>query len=587
MKDKKLIVLLLAVAMAVVPGIAMAREVRNPDTMICASIGGGPESLDPAWSYDTSSAEVIFNIYDTLIFFKGEHADKFMPLIATEVPTLENGLISEDGLTYIFPIRKGVKFHNGDELTPEDVEYTFERMMVQDRSGGPLWMFYEPLLGIQGSRDNEGNITVDFADIDNAIEVQGDNVVFHLEIPYPPFLGIIANAWAGIVSKRSVIEYGGWPGTAETWKEYNDPDTGREVLHARECGSGPYELVRWEAGKEVVMERFDDYWRGPARTKTAVIKYIDEWSTRKLMLLAGDVDIARVYAPNYPEMEGASGIECVKDLPTLTLGALFFNFDINPDGNPDIGSGKLDGKGIPPDFFSDIDVRKGFAYAFDYDTFIEDAFMGEALKPISPIVDGLPYRNPEQEAYLYDRDKAIEHFKNAWDGAVWENGFKFTLMYNTGNVYREIGAMVMKDCIESLNPKFDIEIRPVDWPVYLRELVQHRLTLYIVGWLADYPDPHNFVHPFMHSRGTWGEFQSYDNPRVDELIDKGVRTVDPAEREEIYYELQRIYYEDVPSICVYQEIMRHYRRDWVKGWYYNPIFPSGVTTAYFYDVWKE
>jgi len=159
--------------------IASAQQVRNPGTIIEATIGD-VDSLDPAWAYDTASGEVIINVYEPLIFFDGEKTDKFVPLLATKVPTVENGLVSQDGLTYTFPIRKGVKFHNGEPLTPEDVEYSIERAMVQDRDGGPVWMLYEPLLGVQGSRDEEGNIAIDFEDIDKAVEVEGDNVVFHL-----------------------------------------------------------------------------------------------------------------------------------------------------------------------------------------------------------------------------------------------------------------------------------------------------------------------------------------------------------------------------------------------------------------------
>ncbi|HDD56670.1 MAG TPA: ABC transporter substrate-binding protein, partial [Nitrososphaeria archaeon] len=121
--------------------------IKNPDTMIVATIGE-PETLDPAWAYDTASAEVIFNIYNTLVFFDREHLDKFVPMIAEEVPSVENGLVKDNGLTIIFPIRKGIKTHAGGEITPEDVEYSFERAMIQDRDGGPVWMIFEPLLGV-------------------------------------------------------------------------------------------------------------------------------------------------------------------------------------------------------------------------------------------------------------------------------------------------------------------------------------------------------------------------------------------------------------------------------------------------------
>ena len=580
--------LVIAAGIMLVAGMAVVStaEVKNPDTLIVADIGT-VDSLDPAWAYDTASGARIFNIYETLITFKGGSTDEFVPLLATKVPTVENGLISPDGLTYTFPIRKGVKFHNGEPLTPEDVEYSFERAMVQDRDGGPVWMLYEPLLGIHGSRDGNGNIIIDFEDIDRAVEVEGGSVVFHLKQPYPPFLAILANTWGSIVNKKFCVENGDWPGTADTWKEYNNPEPGKETLHGIACGTGPFKLERWEPGVETVIVRFDDYWRGPARLKRVMWKVVDEWTTRKLMFLAGDADIIYVPHAYVQELEGVKGINVAKNLPTLALSAAFFNFDINPEGNADIGSGKLDGEGIPPDFFADKDVRLGFAYSFDWETYLRDVFHNEALKPVGPIPEGIAYRNPDQETYYFDPAKAKAHFKKAWDGKVWEKGFKFTLLYNSGNTQREIAARIFEENVEALNPKFQIEVRPVDWSAYLKELVNRRLTLFIIGWLPDYADPHNFVHPFMHSQGDFSSFQSYSNPIVDELINRGIRTVDPEKRRSIYYQLQWIYHEDVPSVPLYQELLRHYERDWVHGWYYNPIYPNGEIQGYLYPIYKK
>jgi len=564
---------------------ALAGEVKNPDTFVEATIGT-IDSLDPAWAYDTASGEAIQTICETLIFWKGERTDSFVPLLATEVPSVENGLISPDGLTYTFPIRKGVKFHNGEPLTPEDVEYSIERAMVQDRDGGPVWMLYEPLLGISGSRDAEGNIVIKFEDIDKAVEVKGDSVVFHLKKPYPPFLSILANTWASVVNKKFVVENGGWPGTKDTWKEYNNPAPGKETLHKIACGTGPFKLERWDPGVEIVFVRNDDYWREPAKLKRVIIKIVDEWTTRKLMFLAGDADTIYVPRQYIKELEGVEGIRVYKDLPSLSQGSAFFNFKINPEGNPYIGSGKLDGKGIPPDFFSDKDVRLGFAYSFDYETYLKDAWMGEAIQPTGPIIKGLPFYNPEQEVYYYDPKKAEEHFKKAWGGELWKKGFKLTILYNSGNVQRQTAASIFRDNIEALNPKFRIEIRPVEWADYVRDIVTGKLTLFIIGWLADYPDPHNFVYPYMHSEGTFSKWQSYRNPIVDGLIKRGIEEVNPTIRKRYYDQLQMIYYIDVPGVGLHQPLGRHYERDWVKGWYYNPILPNAGLGGYFYSLSK-
>ena len=560
-------------------------QIKNPDTIIVATIGE-PETLDPAWAYDTASAEVIFNIYDTLIFFDKEHVDKFVPMIAEKVPSVENGLIKDNGMTIIFPIRKGIKTHDGGEITPEDVEYSFERAIVQERDGGPTWMLLEPLLGV-GALEELGDISdpsqaAKIAEmIDKAIEVEGDNVVFHLAKPFPTtvFFQILSQTWSSIVDKECAVKNGAWPGTWDNWVDYHNPEV--PELQETDCGSGPFMLERWEHGKEVSLIRFDNYFLGPAKIKRAVIKRVDEWSTRKLMFLKGDADIVYVPRQHVKEIEGAEGVRVVKNLPTLQVDAIFFTFEVDPK-SPYIGSGKLDGNGIPPDFFKDVNLRKAFAYAFDYDTYIREAWFGEAEHIPGPIPKGLPGFNPDQPKYTYDLKKAEEYFKKALNGEVWEKGFKIVILYNTGNVQRKTAAEILKENVEKINPKFKVEVRAVEWPTYLKAMVKSQLPIFIIGWIADYPDPHNFVHPFMHSSGTFSAFQKYSNPTVDELIEKGKTESDQSKRVEIYKELQKIYYEDVPSFIIDQPLARHYERDWVKGWYYNPIYPG----IYFYALSK-
>jgi len=560
----------------------LKKVVKNPDTLIEAEYGT-IQSLDPHRGYDTASNEAIANMYDTLITFDGAATDKFIPLVAEKVPSFDNGLIKDGGKTYIFPIRKGIKFHNGDVLTPEDVEYSFERAMVTDQDGGAVWMIFEPLLGVGSSRDGDGNIVVSFEDIDRAVEVEGQNVVFRLKNPYPPFLSILAQSWSSILNKDWMIANGAWDGTAENWKKYNNPEQGAETLFDKAMGSGPYKLVRWEPGVQITFERFDDYFRGPAPIKNVVRKVVEEWTTRKLMFTAGDADIVIVDPQYWPEMENMQDIKIYKDLPSLSNRAFFFNMKINAEANPDIWSGKLDGEGIPPDFFKDINLRKAFAYSFDWDTYIEDVYLGYALQPASPIVKGLPFRNPEAPKYYFDLQEAERLFKLAWDGKVWEKGFKMTIMFNTGNETREVACQMIEENVESINPRFQIEIRNVDWGNYLNAMIAQKLTMFIIGWVADYADPHNFVYPYMHSNGDFAKWQSYKNPVVDQLIEEGIKTIDPEKRKQIYYRLEDLYYQDVPSFQVVQPLYREHHRDWISGFVYNPVKEDMI---YYYDLRK-
>jgi hypothetical protein len=137
--------------------------------------------------------------------------------------------------------------------------------------------------------------------------------------------------------------------------------------------------------------------------------------------------------------------------------------------------------------------------------------------------------------------------------------------------------------INGLNPKFHISVQEVAWgSTYLPQMVASMLPVFIIGWLADYPDPDNFVFPFMHSQGTFAAWQQYSNPTVDGLVESGINTPDGPARQQIYYDLQEIYFDDVPSVTIVQPLGRHFERDWVRGWYYNPIYPG----FYFYHAWK-
>ena len=565
-------------------GVAVAQaEIKNPDTFILANYGN-LQTLDPARAYDVTSSQRLWNIYGTLVFFDGPHTDKFKPVLCTEVPSLENGLLSEDGKTYTFNIRKGVKFHEGQEMTPEDVVYSFKRDMLVDPDGGPMWMLLEALTGEGSTRDKDGKIIPGiFEKIDQCVEAKGDQVIFHLPKPYPPFMGILAYSSSVVLSKSWCIANNCWDGKIENAAKYNNPAPGHEPLQKVANGTGPYKMKNWEQNKEFVFERFDDYWGEKPKLKYGIVKYVKEWSTRKLMLQNGDADRVRVDNPYVPEVQEMKNLT-LYEVPLLSVSAAFFCQKVNPAGNPNIGSGKLDGEGIPPDFFSDINVRKAFMHAFDRETYKKDVFNDLVVMPTSPNVEGLPYHK-DVPVYEFDLKKAEECLKKAWDGQVWEKGFKMIITHNTGNEMREAAAHMIAENIMSLNPKFQIEVRNVEWKDYLVQYRNYMFPIFIIGWGADYADPHNFMYTFMSSKGVYGRYMAYQNDEVDRLCDEGIDTIDPAKRAEIYGRLQELWYTEAPALCIYQQIVVRAYRDWVKGYQPNPMLTDA--NEMLADLWKE
>jgi peptide/nickel transport system substrate-binding protein len=601
---------------AAVPG-----EFTSADssTLVYATIGDN-DTFDPAWNYESAGDAIILNVYDQLVTYNGPDATSFVPSLATEWD------VQDGGQTYVFTIREGVKFHNGNDLTPEDVEYTFERGLLQGGTWSPQWLYTEALFGtgvydVAELVDPEGTLDDDpealqAADADalmaacqqvtGAIEVDGNTVVFSLSQPWSPFLATVAQSWGSIIDMEWAMEQGAWDGDCATWQNYygitSDSTPLREVMN----GTGPYMLDHWTPGEETVLAINEDYWRtepvfegGPTgpTIERVVVKGVDEWGTRYAMLQAGDADIADVPRENVAQVDPLLSKLCEWDADAGTFACedtespdqplqlfkghplvertdAFFVFDINVEGgNSFVGSGEMDGNGIPPDFFSDIHMRRAFNYCFDWDAFISDALVGEGVQNVGPLIPGMTGYDPDGPHYSYDTDMCIQELQEAWDGEVWEKGFRFQIAYNTGNVTRQTVAQILQANFYDIDPKFQIEVIGLPWPSFLEAIRGSRIPIFVSGWIEDIHDPHNWAQPFLV--GTYASRQVMPEDMHDEfkeLVSAGVAAGTPEERAEIYKQITQKDYDDVPAIRLAVATGRHYEQRWVEGYYFNPIY---------------
>jgi ABC-type transport system substrate-binding protein len=294
---------------------------KNAGSLIEMTIGDA-ESLDPAWMYDNASLEQARHIYETLIYYSGNSTDTFDPILATDT-----GTFNATDSTLRFTIRSGVTFHSGETLTPEDVEYSFERAMCQDRPGGPIWMFYQALIG----EDVWSYDDTTYAAINASVEVDGQDVVFHLSGAYwaLPFKQVLCGGWASIVEKQWCIDEGDWDGTEADIVNVVHPLLPADTALFDKCnGTGPWKLNKWDSGVEILKEKFTGYWGGTPPFDWVSYKIVEEWSTRKTALLAGDADIVYVPGTNFDEMDTELGLNVFKNLPSLSIDAFFFNMII-------------------------------------------------------------------------------------------------------------------------------------------------------------------------------------------------------------------------------------------------------------------
>jgi peptide/nickel transport system substrate-binding protein len=598
----------------------------RPDTFTWVTYGD-PDTLDINLNYETSGGRLIMNVAEGLIFYDFNDGTKFVPQLATEVPSLENGGISADGLTYTFNIRSGVTFHNGDDLTPSDFEYTYERGLLQSSPDGPQWLLIEPIMGYASGDITEGIADGAYAgdpealkqnatpeelvalceNVKNHIEADdaAGTLTIHLEQPWGPFLATLAQGWGYAMDKEWAMENGAWDGSCDTWvdQEYamtseNDP------LTDKINGTGPYMLDHWTPGEEYVLVANPNYWRQPGdeiwpggpsgvpRIQRIVVKEVDEWGTRFAMLQAGDAEVVTVPVANRPQVDAFVGetcdwqtFECTPNPdnpngplrkwpnePGVERTNVFMNFDLSQaEGvNPYSGSGQLDGNGIPPDFFSDIHVRKAMNYCFDYDAFIADAQNGEGVRNNGPIIKDMLGYNDDGPMYDYDPEKCADEMALAWDGKVAEVGFRFQMEYNTGNVGRQTACQILQTNFAAINPAYQIECLGLPWPTMLRAFRASQLPAVASGWIEDIHDPHNWAQPF--TVGTYGGRTNMPadlRAQFGELVTAGVMESDPGKRAQIYYDLQQLFYDEAVQVVLSQPTNAHYEQRWVQDYFYR------------------
>ena len=532
---------------------------KSPNSKVYTAVSiGDPRTLDPAVAYDSASGGVLSNTYETLVFYDRDQEDKLIPILATELPSVSNGGISQDGMTYTFKIRQGVTFHDGSEMDADDVVFSINRLLVMGL--GPSWMYAELL----DDTDEDGDGIVD-----SITKIDQYTVQFQLKEAAPRFLPIMAYTAGSIVSKDWVSSKG-----------CGVPVSGIEceAIEKEVMGTGPYTMNedyggRWIPDQYVFMQYYPDYWRGwsdSERQSTGIsakgfiesvfVKKNIDPTSRLLELRSGNADYVYV-EPNYvDEALTYDNIAYKSPLPSMTMIQISFTHDI----------ANVDETGAAPssDFFANEDIRKGFCYSFDYDSFINDVVDNRGQQPRGPIPEGMLGYNPNGPQYSYDLSMAEMHFREA---GVWDTGFSVDAYYNLGNDVRLGGLLLLENAIESLNPKFDIEIQGLEWPLFLDKLKTKEIPMFMLGWGADYSDPHNFAHPFLHGAegyypSTYLGFQ-YDD--LDDLIMQAAAEQDPSTREQMYYEIAELEHEKALHIWAYQPTGYRLVKDWVNGWYHN------------------
>ena len=519
-------------------------DVPNPDVLV-VTVNDDVFNLDPAAvNGNDVGMDVILNVYDRLTAIAAEDG-AVIPSLSTEVPSLENGLISADGLTYTFPLREDVVFSDGTDLTAEDVKYSWDRVVEMNLPEGQAQLF-ENVAETRVVDDHTFEVTLGAVDAS--------------------FLAFLAaHPVASVVSQEAVEGNGGVVA--------GQPN---EYMAQNMVGSGPYTLASWERSDRMNFDINPDYWGEPAHLPVRWELIVDSPATGLQAKEYDIVDISPTDVPSIEPIEHAVVDTSILDLQVLQIGM-----------NMNIAEGALPaGDTIPLDFFQDVRVRQAFNYAFNYQGYIDGILGGLGGRGSFILPVEMYGYDPDAPIYPTDPAMAEQLFTEA---GYWEDGFTISIASDQTHEGFTGAALTLKDSIEALNPNFHVNVNAVPEAQFDEILVTDPLPIAMWSYTSSqYSTPDAYLFDSALSDGRYGAVNSfvdgYSDPEAIDALVRSARTeLDEDARLQILSEIQNVLYEEAMWIMPANEGAPSARGEWVTGHIENPMWPRPSQYWAIYD----
>jgi peptide/nickel transport system substrate-binding protein len=540
----------------------------------------GPSTLDPHQAYDGTALAPLENMYETLVTFKGngQNPSEFVPMLATSWG------VSSDGLKHSFTLRSGVKFHSGNTMTCDDAAYSFRRILVSNNGESPAWYLSLPLLGFDYF-DDASKARLTFADLEKAVSCDASGKLqFVLKKKDPAFLAKVRVTSSAIVDSQHAIAGGEWSGTASDLKTAIGKNLGDSYLSGNPSGTGAYKLLKRDA-EQLIFKSFDGYWGGKVKIETVIMKKIENDAARILAVQKGDADeIALDARSSLKQLVGSSGVKIVDNIPSsIIVRMIMMNQNIVKSDL--LGSGKLDGQGIPAKFFSDIHVRRGFASAFNDSRYIKEVLGGKGSKRSMGLPEGYLGYDASLKPITYNLERAKAEFKLAWGGQVWKNGFTVIASHSTGVQIFQSGLELLKAGLEQINPRFKLVVRGRQTGAETEDGAAGKLPMSFTSWYADYPDSDNMLRSIYGTEnGYYSRWLNHGDKKVDQLLDQAYATDDSKKRAALYRQIGQRMNEGVTSILAPADLSFRVVRSELIG--FNAVNPFLSTDVRWKDLSK-
>lgn len=491
-------ILILILSLSLIMGVSLA-ALTAPIT-VYLNLGTEPPTLDPALATDTTSVDVIEQLFLGLT----DYDDETMEVIPELATSWE---VSEDGLVWAFHLRKDVKWTDGNPVTAHDIEYAVKRTIDPATASDYAYVLYI----IKGAKEvNTGEVK----DLDYIGVKAIDDYTIQFALNQPAgYFPAIAGMWiARPVPKWTIEKYG------IKWTEPENIVT-----------NGPYLLTKWAHEDEMILEKNPDY---PEADKIQIEKIhyvmVVEASTAMAMYEDGALDSVGVPSDD---------IDRVKADPVLSkeltiapvLCTYYYGFNNTK----------------PP--FDNALVRKAFSAAIDRQSLIDYITKGEQVPATTFTSPGIfGHVKPEEGVGIgYDPEAAKKYLADA--GYPEGKGLpEVTLMFNTSEGHRKIAQAIQQMWKEVLG--VEVNLTNQEWKVYLKTITEDAPQIFRLGWCADYPDANNWVLEVFHSTLGTNSIK-WSNAEFDRVTEEAARESDPAKRLELYKRAEQILTEEEAAIA--------------------------------------
>lgn len=492
----------------------------DTDSGTLVRLWGDPPSLDPHVTTDATSATILVEVFGGLVTIDPEL--NIIPDLA------ESWDISPDGKTYTFRLRKEAKFHNGKAVTAEDVKWSLERATDPSTESPVVDQYLGDIVGVKEklrgqAQETSGVNVIDEHTID--ITIDAPKSYFLAKLTYP----------TGFVLDKENVQ------TGRRW--FRTPN-----------GTGPFKLTEYVPGETMVLDRNEFYHLGPPMLDS--VRFILSGGTSMLMYENDEIhltgvglaDLDQLLDPNNP-----LNPELQRAPPQFSIDYIGMNVNEPP--------------------FDDTKVRLALNYAIDRDEIARIVLADQVIPARGILPPGLPGYNPNVSGYEFNPTKAQQLLRESKYGEALANGrFPRIILTTAGSFGAAVGLdleVILQMWEEHLG--ITVEIQQTEFATYLQDLNRHRFQMFNIGWIADYPDPENFLDVLFHGDSSTNHTR-YNNAQVDAILEKARVEQDQELRYRFYHQAEQLILDDPPWVPLWNSGEQYLLiKPYIKGYALTPL----------------